>query len=742
MNTQIQISQDIPISLAALILGALALGLGRHCFVSWQRHSPWRLVLCGILANCALACALLRPVLLVRRGLAIGPRIAILVDASRRLGLMDGEQDRASRAVDAVGKLLKRFGSARVDIAAFGEGSANILDGVAHLPQSLRKSESSDLSSALTTLVESIGERPAALVVVSDGRFNQPDQISDFASQLPVSLKGVPVHAVNVASTQLPDASIRSINAIGQAVAHQVFSLRVEIACSGGLKCRQVQVQVQELERGVQTRDLARSAADLSGKSSSVVDFNLEFERAGSHALKVALTHQRGDEVPENDQRYLLFNVVRDRIRLLHIAGAPSYDVRELRRWLKGNASVDLVSFFILRSDEDDPNTSDSPGELSLIPFPVDELFTQHLPSFDAVILQDIDAAKYHLDVYLDRLARYVEEGGGLILVGGASAFSSGAYIHSALERVLPVALVVSHNPFDTIEFVPSTTAIGQQAPILAPLRRLVGDRLPQFPGANTLGPPRDDARTLWVHPQRSFLPIRGQTMAGGPMPVLSIRDVNDGRTVALGLDSTYRLAWGTLAAETAGRAYSALWEALLGWVMHESRFEPFRGELQGVCIHNSAANVRWVVPVGTRGRLRIEVEGLGTKGGPAFVLEREIDGTSTIDTQLNPLPEGAYAAMAQISGGMTTRLDFACEKGGTALADSRPDALRLSRLATSTRGDAVVPDEIERLPIPRGLFVDQVRTSKSIAPQWLWSLVAAVSFGITWLQARNAGLH
>ena len=44
----------------------------------------------------------------------------------------------------------------------------------------------------------------------------------------------------------------------------------------------------------------------------------------------------------------------------------------------------------------------DEPGapavELALINFPVDELFTEHLRSFDAVILQDIDAARYTLE--------------------------------------------------------------------------------------------------------------------------------------------------------------------------------------------------------------------------------------------------------------------------------------------------------------------------------------------------------
>ena len=50
-----------------------------------------------------------------------------------------------------------------------------------------------------------------------------------------------------------------------------------------------------------------------------------------------------------------------------------------------------------MRTQADTPNARQE--DLSLIPFPVDELFSEHLPSFDAVVLQDFDAQPYGLDV-------------------------------------------------------------------------------------------------------------------------------------------------------------------------------------------------------------------------------------------------------------------------------------------------------------------------------------------------------
>ncbi|MBC7052258.1 hypothetical protein G6O46_24935, partial [Salmonella enterica subsp. enterica serovar Enteritidis] len=89
-------------------------------------------------------------------------------------------------------------------------------------------------------------------------------------------------------------------------------------------------------------------------------------------------------------------------------------------QWLKSDASVDVVAFFILRTQSDTPNARQE--DLSLIPFPVDELFTEHLPSFDAVVLQDFDAQPYGLERHLPQLARYVRAGGGLIMVGGQNS--------------------------------------------------------------------------------------------------------------------------------------------------------------------------------------------------------------------------------------------------------------------------------------------------------------------------------
>src|SRR4029079_4129703 len=134
--------------------------------------------------------------------------------------------------------------------------------------------------------------------------------------------------------------------------------------------------------------------------------------------------------------------VVRDRVRVLQVCGRPSWDERFLRSLFKRDPNVDLISFFILRT----PNAIEvaTTDELSLIPFPTDELFHESLHTFDLVVLQNFDYAPYDMAQYLPDVARYVGWCGAAALLGAELAFDAGAYAGTPLEPLLPVELGVA----------------------------------------------------------------------------------------------------------------------------------------------------------------------------------------------------------------------------------------------------------------------------------------------------------
>ena len=79
----------------------------------------------------------------------------------------------------------------------------------------------------------------------------------------------------------------------------------------------------------------------MTGETATV-ELSITLERAGPRLVEVSIEPPEGDTIPENNTRILTFSVTRDRLRLLHVAGRPTYDVRALRMWLKSAVSVVL----------------------------------------------------------------------------------------------------------------------------------------------------------------------------------------------------------------------------------------------------------------------------------------------------------------------------------------------------------------------------------------------------------------
>jgi uncharacterized membrane protein len=722
-------------------LNALEAGLALAVVLAWL---IWTLVetrknidgrlwvgLSALVAALLVLGAVWRPMRVTSRGSRLGPRVLVLVDQSRRLRLPAERDQRRDVALSAARGLAKQWASARVQFYGFADGKLAPLAPSDAVAGKRNLGEESDLVAGITAIGAEAGERPRAVVVVSDGRLVRPSAQADAAAlSRSLGTLGVPVHTVRVAERAPADASVREVNTAGSAVAHQPLVLKITIGCAGGLACNEVPVTVRELRQGGAPAELARGLAK-PGAGEATLDLEVTIERAGRRVIEVGIVAPDGDQVKANDTRLLTLDVARERVRLLHVAGRPTYDVRQLRMWLKADESIDLVAFFILRTSGDDPNVIDDSAELSLIPFPVDALFTQHLPSFDAVMLQDIDAFEYKLDPYLPAIEAYVRSGGGLIMVGGPSAFAGGGYAGSPLERVLPVELPRAGEPYDLRSFVPAYTPAGRAAPTLHGVIELLSDELPRMQGSNTLGKPRTGSIVLWQHPERS--------VDGAPMPVLALGEIGDGRSIALGIDETHQLGFGELAERAGGRAYGALWDGLLGWLMRDPRYEVGRLSLRGPCIAGEPVELELVPPPGSGGTVALEIDPLG-EGSPKTTTNVPITGGSAV-AKVGPLAVGGYSARMKVGDAPPTRFDFACEEGGLAFRDSRPDPARLERIASATGGKSVLAAGIGDLPLPEATEVTLERSSSPLLPAWLWSLGAAAGLGVHWLLRRQRGL-
>src|SRR5262249_20098525 len=158
---------------------------------------------------------------------------------------------------------------------------------------------------------------------------------------------------------------------------------------------------------------IKQTTAHIGGAlSESRVAFELVPERVGKYVYEGSVPVLPPETVAENNQPALLLRATRDKTRVLQVAGRPSWDERALRGFFKADPNVDLISFFILRTYDDIQAVPTE--EMSLIPFPTEELFEQELGSFDVIILQDFEFARYGIRPYLDNIRAYAENGGAL----------------------------------------------------------------------------------------------------------------------------------------------------------------------------------------------------------------------------------------------------------------------------------------------------------------------------------------
>jgi len=117
----------------------------------------------------------------------------------------------------------------------------------------------------------------------------------------------------------------------------------------------------------------------------------------------------RGELTPINNNAVVAINGIRDRLRVLLISGSPHAGERTWRNLLKSDPSVDLVHFTILRPPEKQDGTPIN--ELSLIAFPIRELFEVKLRDFDLIIFDRYSNKMRNIvpRIYIQAIAKYVE---------------------------------------------------------------------------------------------------------------------------------------------------------------------------------------------------------------------------------------------------------------------------------------------------------------------------------------------
>jgi hypothetical protein len=104
---------------------------------------------------------------------------------------------------------------------------------------------------------------------------------------------------------------------------------------------------------------------------------------------------------------------------------------------LKSDANVDLVHFTILRPPEKGADGTPI-NELSLIAFPVADLFGRRIKDFDLIIFDRYAQQSILPYVYLENIANYVRDGGALLMAEGPEFSTPDGLYYSPLGAISP----------------------------------------------------------------------------------------------------------------------------------------------------------------------------------------------------------------------------------------------------------------------------------------------------------------
>ena len=567
--------------LVAAALAALASVLLAFRGLRGEPRRGFRAVLVALRSVAALAALFLvaEPALRVVQTTRVRNRLALMVDRSRSMNfpVEPGGETRVEAAARFVAGSRPGLEALAAEATVEGWGFARDAwpaDMAALARPDPAAGGATDVLGALRAAAGGSGapgRRLAGVLLVTDGADNGM-LASGLSGQPRADLLalGVPVNVVAVGTDAPRDLAVERVAVDDFAFVRSTLTVEATLRARG---FGREDVKVLLKREG---QVVAQATVKLEpGKETYAVPLSFAPDTTGTFVLNVSTPVLPGEAVAENNSRSFVLRVIRDRVRVLLVAGHPSWDERFLRGLLKQDPNVDLVSFFILRTAGDNPGPQD---QLSLIPFPVAEIFGEQLRTFDAVIFVDFAYQPYRtLDIerFLPNLREYVRGGGAFAMVGGGQSFAQGHYAGT------PVADVLAVNPAEgmgeTAEpFRPRLTAEGRRHPVtsLAPgegANEAAWSALPPLPGLNyTLPLPLSDgARVLLEAPT---------LLAGGrPAPVVAVREVGAGRSLSVMTDGTWY--WGFVAAGDGqgGRAHQRFWNGALRWLVRDPSLTPLQ---------------------------------------------------------------------------------------------------------------------------------------------------------------------
>lgn len=288
--------------------------------------------------------------------------------------------------------------------------------------------------------------RRAGIVVLTDGQVHDLPQLDETTG---------PVHVLLTGERDEKDRRVRLIRAPKYGIVGDSVTLDIQVDDLGNEAFDAPPAQLTVRRDG----EIISQPGVVPGLPAII---NVPLVRAGRTLIDVSAGPGPAELTMENNRVVVEVNAVRDRLRVLLISGRPHAGERVWRNLLKSDPAVDLVHFTILRPPEKQDATPIT--ELSLIAFPIRELFMEKLDEFDLIVFDRYTRRGLIPPAYLQNIAEFVRSGGALLeAVGPGYGDPLISLARSPIANVMPTVpdMKVLEQPYR-----PTITDLGKRHPV------------------------------------------------------------------------------------------------------------------------------------------------------------------------------------------------------------------------------------------------------------------------------------
>ena len=553
--------------MAGLVL--VAAGAGAYALLTYRsvRLGPRDRAVLTTLRIATLAVlvfSLLRPMLILKVAVPQQNFVGVLLDDSRSMQVSDLEGHTRGNYITRnfgadtsplLAKLSEKFVVRTYRFSSFTERL--------NAPSDLSfNGTGTQLGEALTRAKDELAGLPlSGLIVVSDGADTSEATLDTSITEL--KAENIPVFTVGVGEEKMTrDIQVSRVETPRQVLKGSFLVVDV-VLTQTGFKGQTLPLVVESEGRVVDTQDVLMP----DDGEATTVRVKFKVDEGGLRRFKFRIPEQAGEQVPQNNARENVIEVLDKRIKLLYLEGEPRFEAKFIKQALEKDPNIQVV--LLQRTAAATPSSPtkflrlgiDTPDEL-LEGFPLKE---EDLFGYSGLILGSVEASAFTLE-QLRMISEFVSRrGGGLLVLGGRRSFAEGGWGGTPVAESLPIALDAAANAkagqyFSQVAVEPARAGLAHPIAQLAATEKQsieAWGKMPRLTSVNPIDTVKPGATVL----------LKGEDERGNDQVVLAAQRYGRGKALSFAVQDSWLWRMHATMAET-DLTHHHFWQRLLRWVV------------------------------------------------------------------------------------------------------------------------------------------------------------------------------